>query len=143
MCLKTIHVVACQGSSHLATCHPSPRLCNQCAQNASLYGGQLPSCCLAPDSSSLLGEIFPCSEYLVNFLILQACASYGSRPAPLVYLPTHPHLPTMGREAGLHLQHEGSYAVHCPVSVMGRDLLAVGHCHTLEMLTSLHLFSFL
>ena len=79
----------------------------------------------------------------MNFLILQACASYGSRPAPLVYLPTHPHLPTMGREAGLHLQHEGSYAVHCPVSVMGRDLLAVGHCHTLEMLTSLHLFSFL
>lgn len=52
------------------------------AQNSPQDGILVPSNCLAPDSSSLLGETFPCSEYTVNFLTLlkHACNLAPGQP---------------------------------------------------------------
>lgn len=87
--------------------------------NILLYGGQEPSCHLAPNSSSLFWET-------VNFLVLFKRVCYMATGQPHQYI--HPLL--LHRESKGSLPAEGCVQ-STPVSATGRDALAARDKHML------------
>lgn len=93
-----------------------------------LDGGRVPSYLLAPDSSFLLGEIFPRLGCAVNFLVL---------------LKRLHHMATGQPHSPLFLSPRGVCAVHRPVWAIRRDSLVMGDQSTLQMMIQLCFFFFL
>lgn len=77
----------------------------------------------------------PVLGYLVTSFVLLQHLLHEAAGQPHQYICSLTHPTHHGKEISLCLQHKRAYAVHCPVSVMGRDLLAVRDCHALEILT--------
>lgn len=76
----------------------------------------------------------PSLFWVCSQLPCTACVSYSTWPAPPVYLPPWEVFACSTRRG---------HAVHCPVSGIRRNMLAIGDQRTLQMLILLNLFSFL
>lgn len=86
---------------------------------------------MALDSSSLLGEAFPCCGYAVNFLVLLMHVPNTAPGQPHHYICPPPR--PSRREQGLCLQQEMGGAAHCPVWAIRRGLLVIGAGCMLQM----------